>query len=115
MIQLHLTNRQYGLPHAQKRLQEACDGRTADLAKDIFSPATFELPINHEHKVLRSGDWAAVLSENPLICRLALWSLLTRRKVWDIATQQAQSKLYIESFIQDFNTQEESPIRLNFS
>lgn len=81
-----LAARQYGLPKAHEKLQEACDGRTADLAKDRFSHTSIELPIG-VNTTLRKGDWVAVFSNtlvNSNLCRLALWSLLSRRKVWEI-------------------------------
>jgi hypothetical protein len=86
MTQPLIRDRQYGLPQVQKRLQEAYEGKTADLAKDIFSHATIELPTGFSHTI-RKGDWAAVISKNseyPDLYRVALWSLLSRRKVWNI-------------------------------
>jgi hypothetical protein len=87
MTQPLIRDRQYGLPQAQKMLKEAYDGKTADLAKDIFSHETIELSTDYTHHLLRKGDWAAVISsymENPKMKNVSLWSLLKRRKVWDV-------------------------------
>jgi hypothetical protein len=88
MTQPLIRDRQYGLPQAQKRLQEAYEGRTADLVKDIFSHATFELPTGYKYHFFRNRDWAAVIGtsfEEPKVQRVALWSLLKRCEVWNIA------------------------------
>ncbi len=88
MTQPLIRDRQYGLPLPQKRLQEAYEGKTADLAKDIFSHATIELPRGFDYTFLRNGDLVAVISTSqarPKMQRLALWSLLKRREVWNIA------------------------------
>jgi hypothetical protein len=88
MTQPLIRDRQYGLVHAQKRLQEAYEGKTVDLVKDIFSHATIELPRGFDYTFLRNGDLVAVISTSqahPIVQRLALWSLLKRREVWNLA------------------------------
>jgi hypothetical protein len=99
MIPLLLNQRQYGLPLAQKRLQEAYDDKTADLARDIFSHTTIELPRGFEYTFLRNGDLVAVISTSqarPKVQRLALWSLLKRCKVSDIEIARSPNLMYTD-------------------
>ncbi len=102
MTQPLIRDRQYGLTLPQKRLQEAYEGKTADLSKDIFSHATIELPRGSDYTFLRNGDLVAVISTShahPIVQRLALWSLLKRCKVSDIEIARSPNLIYLGSCI----------------
>lgn len=80
--------RRCGLPQAQKHLEEALELRTIDhIARDVFHSSTLNLTPDTVHWILRNGDWVATISINPpeaKVQRLALWSLITQMKVWEI-------------------------------
>lgn len=86
-----ITNSQYGLPKAHEKLQNESEGHTASLAQDVFSHVTIELPKGSDNYVMRKGDWAAVISLdliNKKLQRVALWSLITCHKAWEIEFSQ---------------------------
>ncbi|MEC7840521.1 MAG: hypothetical protein VX777_10830 [Chlamydiota bacterium] len=83
-----LMNRELGLPGAQQRIVQAMELMTArNLASDSYYSETINLPQSSCHKIFRCRDLMAVLSMNKTgqkVYSLALWSLITRCKLWDI-------------------------------
>ena len=87
-----LMNRELGLPRAQLKIEEALDQITANhLARDCFHSETIELPQSSYHRTFRCQNLVAVLSMNKTgqkVQSLALWSLITKCKLWKLETIQ---------------------------
>lgn len=87
-----LMNRELGQPKAQLKIMEAIDQKMAtNLVRDCFDFATIELSQSSHHYTFRCRDFVAVLSINKTgqkARRVALWSLCTRGKLWDVEITQ---------------------------
>lgn len=87
-----LMNRELRMPLAEFKVEGALDQITANhLAKDCFRRETLELAQSFYHRIFRCQDLVAVLSMEKTgqrVQRLALWSLITKCKLWDIEITQ---------------------------
>ncbi len=79
-----LAERELGLSGAQSKIMLAMDQITADnLAKDHFRTETVILPSGRRYSISRNGDFAVISAFDGKVHSIALWSLITVRKMWD--------------------------------
>jgi len=96
-------NRELGFSQAGPKMQKALGQKTANhLINDSYHSEIIELPKNSYHRITRCQDLAAILSidkSDRKIQRLALYSLITKSKLWELEVLQAHEADHLSNFI----------------